>query len=123
MRKAMILIVHGSRVSKTADELVDMVKKLNARAGGGVIYFPAFMELQSPCLREAVQQAVGHGIKQIEVLPLFLLAGKHVLNDIPKIVEACRVEFPRVDISLHKHIGAADSFLDAIVNYPNWGRS
>ena len=116
MRKTMILIVHGSRVSKTADELVDMVKKLNDRANENVTYFPAFMQLQSPSLNESVKNAIDQGFDKIEVLPLFLLAGKHVLNDIPRMVDECRNDFPDVAISLLDHIGSTDSFLDGIIN-------
>ncbi len=116
MRKAMILIVHGSRVSKTAVELVDMVKKMNEMSAEHTTYFPAFMQLQSPSLNESIKTAIEQSFELIEVVPLFLLAGKHVLNDIPRMVEESKKLFPEVSIKLRDHIGAADSFLNAIIN-------
>ena len=118
-KKAIIVMVHGSRVKATADELNNMLSKLNTLSDQSTQYFPAYMEIQSPSLLEAIPSIIDDGYDDIEVLPLFILAGKHVRKDIPEQIEDSQKNFPEIKISLQEHIGLQETFLHSIISLNN----
>lgn len=113
--KAILVMVHGSRVKATADELNTMIDKLNQQANESTRYFPCYMEIQSPSLAEALPSVAEQGYQEIDLLPLFVLEGRHVREDIPEQFQEAQKQYPNVKLTLQKHIGAQDVFLEAIL--------
>ncbi|ESA37190.1 cobalamin biosynthesis protein [Leptolyngbya sp. Heron Island J] len=57
------------------------------------------------------------GIERLHLVPLFLLRGKHVMQDIPDEVEQARQELGgTIELELGAHIGGSQSMLDLIAN-------
>ena len=57
------------------------------------------------------------GIERLHLIPLFLLRGKHVMQDIPNEVEQARKELSgMIELELGEHIGGSQSMLDLITN-------
>lgn len=98
-RKALILLGHGSRAPETLGEMRDLAQKLQA-AHPDTQVIPAFLNLQEPVLAEAVAAAAGAGAGEIRILPLFFFSGKHVLEDVPRLVEQARSAHPGTRILL-----------------------
>ena len=46
----------------------------------------AFLEVAKPSIPEAIARCVKNGSPEVRVLPYFVLTGKHVLRDIPRII-------------------------------------
>ena len=113
--KATILMVHGSRVQATADEFNAMIDKLNAQSTD-TKYFPCYMEIQSPDLKEALPAVIADGYKEIALLPLFVLEGRHIRQDIPAQFEEAQEKYPEIKLTLEKYIGAQDVFVQAVLN-------
>lgn len=111
--KAVILIAHGSRLQKTADEMNEMVEKLQRTMPESLIK-PAFMELQQPDLKSAMNEVLEEGVKKINVVPLFFFTGRHMRDDIPAQVEACRLEYPDCEIILQPCFGHTEQFIGAL---------
>ena len=115
--KAVLVISHGSRSGKTVAEVRALTKELKSRSGLAIIDY-AFLEIVSPSIPEGIKNCVEKGANDITILLNFLNAGKHVDEDIPRIVKEARNHYPHVTIKLTKPIGQhkeiADLFLDLI---------
>ena len=101
---AVILLGHGSRRSEANRDLVEVARRLSALVGSPVQ--EAFLQLAEPGLEEAVRRCVEAGARRIAVQPFFLFPGAHVLEDIPRAVEALRAAHPGVTLFLAPHLGA-----------------
>jgi sirohydrochlorin cobaltochelatase len=102
--KAVLLVSHGSRISKTKAEVERLVKELKAATGLPLIAY-AFLEIESPSIPEGIAFCVQQGATEIIVLLNFLNSGRHVDEDIPGIIEEERKEFPRVAMSISSPVG------------------
>ena len=63
------------------------------------------MEFADPSLADIAQEALRDGIVELRVLPLFLSAGGHVAEDIPRQVAAVRSSLPEIKIELLQPVG------------------
>ena len=75
----------------------------------------AYMELAEPSLEQTVAALHQQGITQIDVLPLFFAAGRHLRKDVPAQIDALEQAFP-IRITLHKPVGLEPEVADAISN-------
>ena len=114
IEKALILIAHGSRVKKTADEMQLLVDRVQAGLLDTAVQ-AAYMEIQTPGLMEVVESQVEKGVKEISVLPLFFFEGRHMRDDIPAQVEECMNLFSDCEIKLLPYIGQTEAFAKALV--------
>ncbi|MEM9264833.1 MAG: CbiX/SirB N-terminal domain-containing protein [Cyanobacteria bacterium P01_F01_bin.13] len=57
------------------------------------------------------------GIERLQLVPLFLLRGKHVMEDIPRELELARNELKgMIDLDVGEHIGCSQCMSDLIAN-------
>ena len=115
--KAILLVSHGSRSSKTKEEVIELVKVLKFKTGIDIFEF-AFLEIETPSIPEGLDICVQKGAKQVVILLNFLNSGRHVNNDIPAIVQEAKVKYPDVEFLISQPIGQhekiADLFSDLI---------
>ena len=114
VEKGVILIAHGSRLQKTADEMLALVESLQKKLTDTVVE-PAFMELQKPDLKTAINSLVEKGIHKISIIPLFFFTGRHMRDDIPDQVEECRKLYKECELDLRPCFGLSDEFMEALV--------
>ena len=107
----LILLGHGSRAGKTLEEMEELAAKLQA-SSPGLRVKSAFLTLLEPDLAKAVGDAADAGAREIHVLPLFLFSGKHVLEDIPAIMEGLRTRHPGIALNLREAVGRHPGFFD-----------
>lgn len=113
--RVLLLVAHGSRGRKANDEVRQMTAKVSQKLGHDCAQVRcAFLELAEPSIPSSIDEAVAGGARQITVLPYFLVAGRHVAVDIPKIVDQKRGEYPDVDIQLCIYFGAADCVVNML---------
>ena len=117
--KAVLLVSHGSRSSKTKEEVIDLVKVLKFKTSIDIFEF-AFLEIEHPNIPEGLDLCVRKGGKQIIILLNFLNSGRHVNEDIPAIVQEAKEKHPGVEFLISQPIGQhekiADLFSDVIKN-------
>ncbi len=113
--KGLILIAHGSRVKKTAEEMQVLVDKVQQKFCDRAVT-AAYMEIQPPGLVETVGNMFRQGIKEIDILPLFFFEGRHMRDDIPAQVNECIAEFSTCEIRLLPYIGSTEYFSNALVD-------
>lgn len=93
----LIVFAHGSRVS-AANDAVRSVAREAARRAGLPVYETAFLELADPSLGEAVTALAARGIRRILVTPYFLTMGRHLTEDLPKLLAEARAQHPDLSI-------------------------
>ncbi len=94
--EAIILMGHGSRDSKGAEEFLTFVERVSARLSRPV--YPGFLELADPPIVTTMHGAVQTGAKNIIAVPWMLLGAGHVKNDLPAAIQVTRRRYPQVTI-------------------------
>ena len=140
MPSAYLLVAHGSRDSRpqiAMEQLAKLIyqhKLLDAKKGqtpyknsasAMTILEPlvevAYLELDPLPLHEQIKQkcdrALAHGCDKLQVLPLFLLSGVHVMEDIPQeVAKARQISNPKVAINLHSHLGTHPGLIELLLD-------
>ena len=114
--KALLLVAHGSRRESSNQEVRDVAARLSERAGGrfGKVEC-AFLEIAEPLIPDGIQRCIDAGADQVTVLPYFLSAGRHVVEDIPNDVAVKQAEHPGVDIRIAPYLGSAEGVIDLLL--------
>ena len=110
--EAVLLIAHGSREEIANREVVEMAERLGQQLPG-VPVIPCFLDVVQPDIPAGFNMAVDKGVRRIIAVPYFLATGAHVGQDIPRILEECRAQCPRVEVHITAAIGP-DPGLDEI---------
>ena len=114
--KVLLLIAHGSRKQAANDEISRLAQQVQARGGddyGAVV--SAFLECAEPNIQQGVDRCVELGATEIVVVPYFLAAGKHVVQDIPGELACARAGHPDVGIVLSQYVGDSDAMVDLVL--------
>ena len=100
----LIIMGHGTKDSdgiRQFENLVDIIIKLAPNK----IIKKAYLEFQSPTLKETVLESLENGIKNIIVQPALLINAMHSKIDIPKEIIALRQIHPQANIVYGKAVG------------------
>ena len=134
---AYLLVIHGSRDPRpqiAVDRLVELVSQelettshqrgfaqaFGAQAQATAVISPslvgsAALELALPLHQAIVQFArLQEGVKQIQILPLFLLPGVHVSEDIPAEVAMAQQQLGEIQIELRPYLGSQPGIIDIL---------
>lgn len=108
-----ILVAHGSRRVAANEEIAIFSQSLSrAMTARFDVMGHAFWELAEPSLEQSIDQQIAAGAKDITLFPYFLAQGRHVVNDLPSVLEQKRAQYPDVTITLLPHLGALPGFAD-----------
>jgi sirohydrochlorin ferrochelatase len=124
---ALIIVAHGSRNKKSAQQVAALCQKISEKAGNLSeqnkfdqnkfdLVAHAFLQFASPLLEETIDDLVQRGARRVIVFPLFIAAGSHLLKDIPEAVETAGKAYPGVSFSITRHLGAIEAIEDIIVH-------
>lgn len=127
-RTGLILVGHGSRVPESMGIYEEIARKVASLSDYEVEV--GYMKHGRPTITEALKGHIEKGLKRIVVVPLFLLPGLHVQEDIPILLglregesdefDGAPVAVPEdVEIIYANHIGAdprlAEVVLDRVI--------
>lgn len=120
MKRAVLLVDHGSRraeANRTLDEVAELVR---ARRPDWIVQV-AHMELASPGIAEGLAACLAKGAHEVVVHPYFLAPGRHSTRDIPRMVREAAASHPglgalrvRVSEPLGSHPALVDAILDRV---------
>ena len=113
MTRAIVLFGHGSRDPQWRAPMDEVARRIRARVAQVEVRC-AFLELEAPVLADAVADLVDAGVDAIRVVPMFLGAGRHAREDLPRLVEQCRHEHPTATIELQPFVGEDARLLDLV---------
>jgi sirohydrochlorin cobaltochelatase len=105
MKKAVIILGHGSRGGGNDTSLKRLAEKLRRSAGDIIIEY-AFLQYAQPSADSALDHCITHGAKEIVIVPFFMQAGGHVTRDIPAFLDKARTRHPECDIRSTEYVGA-----------------
>lgn len=118
--KALLLVAHGSRRKQSNNEVVLLAERLKAACEDLFpIVHAGFLELDETLIPDGIKQCADEGATSITILPYFLNSGRHVVEDIPNIVNDTKPLYPTIDIKLASHLGASDLIIDLLVSCAN----
>lgn len=113
---ALILFAHGARDPRWAAPF-ERLQQIAQTQLPGVAVRLAFLELMTPRLPETVAQLVADGCTEVNVVPVFLGQGGHVLRDLPLIVEQLHLDHPQLQVKVADAVGENPQVLAAIAGY------
>jgi len=99
-----VVVAHGSR-AETANEAHLVLVDALAQAVD-VPVTPGFLELATPSIPDAIDRAVAAGASTVLVLPYFLHPGRHLSDDLPRIISEANTRHPDRVIRLLESFGA-----------------
>ena len=89
----LVVFAHGSRVT-AANDAVRTVAREASRQANIAVYRTAFLELADPTLADAVADLAAQGVRRVLVTPYFLTMGRHLTEDLPRLMAAVRSDHP-----------------------------
>jgi sirohydrochlorin ferrochelatase len=106
--QALLIIAHGSRRVESNDEIRTLAAHVAAQPGYSYGYVgSAFLELAEPSIPAGIQQCIDQGAEEITIMPFFLSAGRHVVTDVPELVQAKQKEYPHIRIRMAPYLGVS----------------
>ncbi len=118
-RRGLVLVAHGSRRESSNEEVRRVAQQLAALSGpsGSGRYemvHAAFLELAEPLIPAGVQCCLDRGMEEVVVLPYFLSAGRHVVEDIPAEVAKVNNTTGAV-VRIAPYLGAAEGLSELLL--------
>jgi sirohydrochlorin cobaltochelatase len=104
--KGVILLGHGSRHPGLGRPFAGLQVWLQAELGADHRVEDAYLSLCPPTLERALELLYAEGLREVSVLPLFLVAGHHVSEELPLLLDAASRRWPDLGLSLAPHLGA-----------------
>jgi sirohydrochlorin ferrochelatase len=115
--RALLLVAHGSRREESNAEVRRLGEVLASYAGSRFQHVACgFLEHASPGIPEGIGACVAAGAREVVVVPYFLAAGTHVMEDIPRLVEAARHLHRDTVITVAPHMGSAAGLVQTILS-------
>jgi sirohydrochlorin ferrochelatase len=117
MKLGMIIVDHGSRGVESNRSLESVVDLFAERFGETCdIVEPAHMELAEPTLSQAFARCVTRGADTVVVSPFFLGPGRHIREDIPRLVAEAAERFPQIRHIIAEPLGVHELILDVLAH-------
>ncbi|MEY3296336.1 MAG: cobalamin [Pseudomonadota bacterium] len=113
MTHGLILFAHGARDPRWAAPFEAVAATVRAARPGLPVRL-AFLEFMVPTLPEAGGALVAAGCSHLTVLPMFLGAGGHVRQDLPRLLDGLRAAHPGLQVVLQPAVGEIDSVVAAM---------
>lgn len=108
-----LLVFHGSARKNANDAANEFSRILSAELGCSQFSL-CFLKGVAPELSEAIATAAANGEKHLTIIPLFLLPGSHINDDIPAIVRDFSSAHPEVEIVIRKCLVAEEDFAEYV---------
>lgn len=112
---AVLLIAHGSRRQEANDDLIKLAELISARREYKSVEV-SYLELAKPTILDGGRTCVVGGAKRVLMLPYFLSAGVHVVNDLEESRRHLAQEFPNVEFALCPHLGLHPLMAEIVVS-------
>ena len=116
MADAIILFAHGSRDPEWAAPLRALRGTVAARCPEAQVLL-AFLELMQPDLSAAIVQAATGGARTVNLVPVFLAAGAHLKQDLPRLVEAACAAHPQLRVRVLPPLGESEAVQEALADW------
>lgn len=114
-RVAVLLIAHGSRRQAANDDLSQLAAILRAR-GIFPIVETAYLELVPPDIPTAAARCAVLGASRVKMLPYFLSAGGHAVDDLEAHRRNLAAMFPHIEFELCPPLGVHPLMVEIVLD-------
>lgn len=115
MKRAAIILAHGSRLEAANEEICSIVDQLQ-KIDAGMIYGPAFMSFGEPDLSGAIEEMVSRGVQDIVIMPFFIGLGSHISRDIPELLKREKSKHPHLELKVTEPLAGHPGLIDIILD-------
>src|SRR5947209_3073152 len=101
---AILLLAHGSRAIDANAAMQQVVEALK-QSGQYYAVECAFLEINDPDIKTGLTLCQKTGATRIIVVPYFLHLGRHVKEDLPRIIGEWQQEYPSTEVVVGQSLG------------------
>jgi len=112
--KALLIVAHGSRKDESNSEIHELANNIASRSNAFSIVEACFLEIAKPSIPEGLKICVNKNASEILIMPYFLAAGRHVIEDIPHIVNEEKMKYPKISIKSLPYFGSNPDIVDIL---------
>jgi len=110
---AVLLIAHGSRRAEANADLVRLAEMLRDTRDYPIVE-PSYLEIAEPTIPQGAAACVQQGATQVLMLPFFLSAGSHVVDDLERHRRELTQQFDGVRFTLCAPLGLHPLMIDIV---------
>jgi sirohydrochlorin ferrochelatase len=114
-KSAALLIAHGSRRPEANRDLVDLAFAIRGRTHYPIVEV-AYLEVVEPRIPQGARRCVEQGATRVSLLPYFLSAGAHVVEDLERIRADLALEFPAIRFVLCRPLSLHPLMIEIVVD-------
>lgn len=103
-KTAVLLIGHGSPLPEVKSAFCALADLVRA-AGDNELVEVAFLSCGEPTIASGIDRCVEQGARRVVLCPYFLLAGRHVRNDLPAAMVVAAQRYPKLELLLAEPLG------------------
>lgn len=111
---AVLLIAHGSRRAEANQDLVRLRDLVSERRRYPVVEI-SYLELAEPTIEQGAARCAARGAQQVLMLPWFLSAGAHVVDDLENHRRTAAAAHPGVNFVLCPPLGLHPLLVDVVL--------
>jgi sirohydrochlorin ferrochelatase len=116
---AVVLLSHGSVLCGAEQNLMALAQELRCHLN--IPVEPAFLNYTIPHFERAVEKLVFNGAERICVVPYFLVHGKFMNEELPRLIEAVDAKYPARFV-VAEHIGFHELLADAVIEAASYSK-
>jgi sirohydrochlorin ferrochelatase len=114
-RRAILLVDHGSRRAQANALLDEVAAIVRQRLGASSIVEPAHMEIAEPTIAQGFSRCVERGATTVVVHPFMLAPGRHVAEDLPRLIADAAGAHDGVAFAMAEPLGSHAGVIDAVI--------
>ncbi len=114
MKRAVLLVDHGSRREAANAQLQTLAERVRERLPDRHVE-TAHLDVVEPTIGQGIDACVAAGAEELVVHPFFLAPGRHTQEDIPRLVEEAAARHPSLRVRVTAPLGLHDSLIDAVL--------
>lgn len=102
--RALLIMAHGSPRPEANDDIRKLADVIRERHAFDYVTI-GYLDCNEPDIAAAVDECVAAGASEIAAVPYFLHSGKHMLRDLPSILEERAAAHRGVTILMGDYVG------------------
>lgn len=116
MKRGIVLFGHGSRNPAWAGPFLALREEVMLQQPDALVSL-GFLELMEPSLPAAIASLAESGADEIVIVPIFIAAGNHVREDLPRLAADAMQAHPGLQVRMAPSLGEAPEMLAAMASY------
>ncbi|MCZ6480097.1 MAG: hypothetical protein O6929_06815 [candidate division NC10 bacterium] len=114
MKRALLLVDHGSRREQANAVLVQVAEIIRDRSDFDTVHY-AHMEIAEPTVSQGFDACVADGAREVIVHPYFLAPGDHYNDTVPRLVAEAAARHPEVRWTITEPLGIHFKLCDVVL--------